>query len=170
MIRAFRDWFLDQLAIYAAYHTDRRNQFTHYVGVFLIIFSILIVMDQARLEESLSAAVLILGLLLLAYTMAVPAIGILSLIASAPLYLVAESVAATAPVMRWSIVAGCFSVGWAIQFIGHVFERRRPAFTVNMLQVLMAPAFLVAEMMFAAGLQRGLARELDVRARKYARA
>jgi uncharacterized membrane protein YGL010W len=169
MIRAFRDWFLDQLAMYAAYHTNRRNQFTHYVGVPLIIFSILIVLDQVRLGESFSAALLILGLLLLSYLLAVPAVGLLALVICVPLYLAAESVAAMAPLTRWTVTAASFVIGWAIQFIGHVYEGRRPAFTVNMLQVFMAPGFLVAEMMFAAGLQRSLAEVLHLRAQKYAR-
>jgi uncharacterized membrane protein YGL010W len=169
MIRAFRDWFLDQLAMYAAYHTDRRNQFTHYVGVPLIIFSILIVLDQARLGESFSAAILVLGVLLSSYLVAVPVVGILSLIICVPLYLAAESVAVMAPMTRWLVTAACFVVGWAIQFIGHVYEGRRPAFTVNMLQIFMAPGFLVAEMMFSVGLQRSLAEALHLRAQKFAR-
>ncbi len=169
MIRAFRDWFLDQLAMYAAYHTDRRNQFTHYVGVPLIIFSILIVLDQVRLGESFSAAILVLGLLLLSYLVAVPVVGILSLIICVPLYLAAASVAAMDPMTRWLVTAVCFVAGWAVQFVGHVYEGRRPAFTVNTLQIFMAPGFLVAEMMFAAGLQRGLAEALHLRAQKFAR-
>lgn len=166
MIGAFRDWFLDQLAMYAAYHTDRRNQFTHYVGVPLIIFSILIVLDQARLEEFFSAAVLVLGMLLLVYMVAIPVVGIFCCV---PIYLAAESVATTALMTRWAVATACFVVGWAAQFMGHVYEGRRPAFTVNMLQVFMAPAFLIAEMMFAAGLQRNLADVLRLRAQKFAR-
>lgn len=169
MFRAFRDWFLDQLAMYAAYHTDRRNQITHYVGVPLIIFSVLIVLDQARLGETYSAAVLVLGLLLLSYLIAVPVVGLLCLILCVPLYLAAESISVMAPTPRWSVTAACFVVGWAIQFVGHVYEGRRPAFTVNMLQIFMAPGFLVAEMTFAAGLQRNLAEDLRLRAQKFAR-
>lgn len=168
MFRAFRDWFLDQLAMYAAYHKDRRNQVTHYVGVPLIIFSILIVLDHARIGESFSLAVLLLGLLLLSYLVAVPFVGVLSLAISIPLYLAAQRVAGMDPMPRWLVTAVCFILGWAIQFAGHVFEGRRPAFTANLLQVFMAPAFLVAEVMFAAGLQRKLAEVLELRAQKYA--
>ena len=167
MIRAFRDWFLDQLAMYAAYHTDRRNQFTHYVGVPLIIFSILIVLDQVRLGESFSAAILVLGLLLLSYLVAVPVVGILSLIICVPLYLAAASVAAMDPMTRWLVTAVCFVAGWAVQFVGHVFEGRRPALFDNAVQVFMAPAFLIAEILFAAGLEQDLRRDIDRRHQKY---
>jgi uncharacterized membrane protein YGL010W len=168
MIRAFREWFLDQLAMYAAFHRDKRNQLTHYIGVPLIIFSILILLDQARLGEFFSAAILVLGPLLLFYLVAVPIVGLLSVIICVPLYLAAESVAAMDPLARWGAIAVCFILGWAIQFVGHVYEGRRPAFTVNMLQIFMAPAFLVAEIAFAAGLQRQLAEGLELRAQKYA--
>lgn len=169
MIRAFREWFLDQLAMYAAYHTDKRNQLTHYVGVPLIIFSLIIVLDAARLGQSFSAATLILGLLLLGYIVAVPAVGALSLVLAVPLYLAAQQVALMDPVPRWVLAATSFAAGWAIQFVGHVFEGRRPAFTVNALQVFMAPAFLVAELLFALGAQRSLSETLDVKARRFAR-
>ena len=90
MIRAFRDWFLDQLAMYAAYHKDKRNQLTHYVGVPLIIFAILIVLAEVRLGQSFSGATVILGLLLFSYLVAVPAVGLLSLVAYLPLLLASE--------------------------------------------------------------------------------
>lgn len=169
MVGAFRDWFLDQLAMYAAYHRDRRNQATHYVGVPLIIFSVLIVLVQARLGGAIDAATLALGLLLLGYFVAVPALGLLSLIIYVPLYLLAETVGTMEATPRWLIAAGGFVGGWTIQFVGHVFEGRRPAFITNALQLFMAPAFLVAEVMFAMGLLRNLADVLQARGQKYAR-
>ena len=45
---------------------------------------------------------------------------------------------------------------------------RRPAFLVNLTQVFMAPAFLIAEMLFAVGLAAPLAADLTRRAEKYA--
>lgn len=169
MIEAFRNWFLDKLAMYAAYHKDKRNQLTHYVGVPLIIFSILIILAEARLGQSLSGATVILGVLLFAYVLAVPAVGLLSVVAYVPLLLAAEGVAASDPPLQWIVAGASFVVGWAIQFWGHVFEGRRPAFLTNILQVFMAPAFLVAEILFTAGLQRALCNTLHSRAEKYAR-
>ncbi len=169
MIRAFRDWFLDQLAMYAAYHTNRRNQITHYVGVPIIIFSILIVLIQIPMGGPLSAATVLLGILLGSYLVAVPLVGVLSLVACVPIYLLAAGAAAMDTAPRWTLAIGCFAAGWVIQFVGHIFEGRKPAFLSNILQLFMAPAFLIAEVMFAAGLQRRLADILQVRAQKYAR-
>jgi uncharacterized membrane protein YGL010W len=169
MIRIFRDWFLDQLAMYAAYHKDRRNQLTHYVGVPIIIFSILIILMQIPLGGPVSAAGALLGLLLLSYVAAVPLVGVLSAIVCTPIYVLAAEVAEMEPEPRWIVTIACFVGGWVIQFVGHIFEGRKPAFLANMLQLFMAPAFLVAEMMFAVGLQRSLAALLHVKAQKYAR-
>jgi len=169
MIRAFRDWFLDQMAMYAAYHTDRRNHLTHYVGVPLIVFAILIVLAEVRLGQSFSGATVILGLLLFSYLVAVPAVGLLSLVAYLPLLLAAERTAVLPPPQQWIVAGVTFVGGWVIQFLGHIFEGRRPAFLTNIFQVFMAPAFLIAEAMFAAGRQRALADTLRTRAQKYAR-
>lgn len=169
MVRAFREWFLEQLAMYAAYHKDSRNRLTHYIGVPTILFSIMIVLEQVEIEETTSGAVLLLGLILIVYTVAVPLIGLISATVYVPLYLAAAHVAVIGSYLGWGVAAAAFVAGWAIQFIGHVFEGRRPAFTVNMVQVFMAPAFLVAESLFAIGLQRSLASTLLTRAQKYAR-
>lgn len=76
-----RVWFLEQLAMYAAYHRDRRNQITHHLGVPLIVFSILVALSQAPLAQggsfTVSLATLALGALLLLYIACIPLTGIL---------------------------------------------------------------------------------------------
>lgn len=169
MTRSFREWFLDQLGMYAAYHTDRRNQLTHYIGVPLIIFSLLLGLTAVYIGSPLfSMAGFLLGLLLLAYIVAVPAVGILSVLLYTPLLVLAIVATDLPDSQRWGLVAACFVGGWVIQFAGHVFEGRKPAFIANILQLFMAPAFLAAELMFVAGFQKQLAAKLDAQARKYA--
>ena len=67
----------------------------------------------------------------------------------------------------WIVAGVGFVAGWVIQLIVHGFEGRRPALMVNLLQIFMAPAYLIAEMLFAVGLERGLADYLKKRALKY---
>ena len=46
------------------------------------------------------------------------------------------------------VVVGVAAVAWTAQFVGHArFERRAPAFTDNLLQLLVGPAYVVALMM-----------------------
>ena len=44
-----RAWFVEQLAMYAAYHRDGRNQATHHIGVPLIVYSLLLAASQVHL-------------------------------------------------------------------------------------------------------------------------
>jgi uncharacterized membrane protein YGL010W len=68
----------------------------------------------------------------------------------------------------WTTAAVAFFVGWAIQFVGHAFEGRRPALTVNLLQAFMAPPFLVAELLFGLGLEKEVEAAVLERSKKYA--
>ncbi len=54
----------------------------------------------------------------------------------------------------------CFIVGWGLQFLGHYFEGRRPAFFDNLTQALIAPMYLAAEAMFALGQRKSLRDEI----------
>ena len=42
------DLFLRQLAAYASVHRDRRNKATHFVGIPVIVFSLLLVLSPWR--------------------------------------------------------------------------------------------------------------------------
>ena len=61
----------------------------------------------------------------------------------------------------WGVVAAVFFAlfigGWILQLIGHaVFEKRRPALTDNLFQMVIGPIFLVAELFFLCGYRPGL--------------
>jgi uncharacterized membrane protein YGL010W len=56
-----------------------------------------------------------------------------------------------------------FVVGWAIQFVGHWYEGRKPAFVDDLTGLLIGPMFVVAEILFAAGWNRPLLAEIERR-------
>jgi uncharacterized membrane protein YGL010W len=174
-----RDWFLEQLAMYAAYHRDRRNQATHHVGVPLIVYALLVALTQVNLGQAalgplgtapLSAATLVLIVLMVLYCLNVPLIGAVALVIYGVLYTLAVEVGRAESDLVWTTFAACFVGGWIIQFVGHVFEGRRPALFTNVLQIFMAPPFLIAEILFALGLEKQLEQDLMARSRKYDRA
>jgi len=171
MLSGLRDWFLEQLAMYAAYHRDRRNQATHHVGVPLIVFSLLLALTRLPITETsgftLNVAMVVLGLLLLLYVLAVPLTGIFTAIFYGAVYGVVLRIARESDAVVWTTAGAGFVAGWATQFIGHAFEGRRPALTVNALQVFMAPPFLIAEMLMGVGLEQELKRNIESRAVKY---
>ena len=144
----------DQMSFYAAYHQDARNKATHFVGVPLIAFSLLIPLGWLRMDVggfSVSAALIVTSLLLLYYLvldiplgLAMCAVFALMLWGAEPLSLAAFGVS-----LAWFLLL--FVGGWALQLWGHVYEGRKPALADNLFQVFVAPIFLAAEAFFALG-------------------
>lgn len=169
MVSALRNWFFEQLAMYAAYHRDRHNQMTHHIGLPLIVFSLLLALSQVPVGTvggiPVAANAPVLAVLLLLYLVTVPLTGVLAAIFYIVLLTVAQRLADNPAV--WWFAGAAFVGGWIIQFIGHAFEGRRPALVDNAVQIFMAPPFLIAEVLFALGLEKKLAHELDSRAVKY---
>ena len=60
--------------------------------------------------------------------------------------------------------AGIFLLGWLIQFAGHWYEGRKPAFIDDVIGLLVGPMFVVAEMMFMLGWNKPLLAEIERRA------
>ena len=56
---------------------------------------------------------------------------------------------------------GLFLVGWVVQFIGHGFEGRKPAFLDDLVGLLIGPLFIVAEGGFLLGLRPELRAEIE---------
>ena len=67
----------------------------------------------------------------------------------------------------WTVFAICFVGGWAFQLVGHGFEGRKPALLDNLVQIFIAPVFLMAEVWFAFGLRRQLRTAVAERAPRY---
>jgi uncharacterized membrane protein YGL010W len=140
---------------YAHYHRDPRNIATHFVGIPMIVFGVSVLLarlewnvagitiDAAWLAWAATAAwYLRRGLLplALATTAVIGLLGGLAQLAAA---------GSTASWLGWGV--GTFVVGWALQFAGHFWEGRKPAFLDDMRGLLVGPMFVVAEVMFALG-------------------
>jgi uncharacterized membrane protein YGL010W len=61
---------------------------------------------------------------------------------------------ATSTWLAWGI--GLFVVGWIIQFVGHYFEGRKPAFMDDIMGLAIGPLFVAAELAFLLGLRKDL--------------
>lgn len=90
----------------------------------------------------------------------------LPLLVSAAFYSVHTlfSIYAVASVVKTAAIV--HATGWISQFIGHgVYEKRAPALFDNLLQALvLAPFFIMFEVVFAVGLRRDLKKRMDNRA------
>lgn len=156
------------LTQYAAYHRDRRNIATHAVGVPLIVFGVAVLLARAGVVVGgipitgacvawvLSAAwYLSRGDLRIGAAVSV-AVGLLVWLAHGVAH------GSTASWLAWGL--GAFVIGWAIQFVGHRFEGRKPAFVDDIVGLLVGPMFVVAEGLFALGLGRDMQAEIERRA------
>jgi uncharacterized membrane protein YGL010W len=159
-----------QMAIYTAYHRNPWNRLTHFVGVPVIIFSILIPMAWLRLPfgviEITGAAVFVAAVLVYYYLLDVPlAIAMTAFIV--PVVYGAEWVTRMPWQTGLAVFLATFVGGWALQLAGHVLEGRRPALADNLFQIFVAPIFLVAETAFALGLRRGTQEEVNRLSHQY---
>lgn len=154
---------VERLASYAEYHRDKRNIATHFVGIPMILVG-----TQATLARigigPLNAAVAATGLATRYYRALDPSYG-----AAMAAVLGATAAAGTAiaalPLPLWAgTAAGLFVGGWALQFLGHYFEGRKPAFLDDLRGLLDGPLFLVAEVAFALGRSPELRAEVERRA------
>jgi len=152
------------LSQYAAYHRDRRNIATHFVGIPLIVFSVAELLARLSLsgqDPRLSAATLMWVLTTIFYLSRHLVVGIATSAAIGLAVWLGHSYAA-APFSTWlSIGVGCFVIGWIIQFVGHYFEGKKPAFVDDVIGFLIGPMFVVAEVLFALGLCGDLAEHIE---------
>ncbi|QHH94955.1 DUF962 domain-containing protein [Acinetobacter gyllenbergii] len=147
------------LSQYAAYHLDRNNVVTHFVGIPLIVFSILCLTARAGVEISgfsITLAMLLIVLSSIYYISLDKLFGILMLILFVLAYPLAVKIEAL-PIWSWlGASIGIFVVGWVFQFVGHYFEKKKPAFVDDMIGLAIGPLFVLAEFIFLLGFRKPL--------------
>ncbi len=149
----------DQLANYAAYHRDRRNIALHFVGIPLIVLAAEILLSRAifavgpvrATPAAIVSAILALYYLRLDVRLGLTMAALLALGAWC-----GTAVAAQTRGIWLGAGIGLFVVGWAIQFVGHVYEGRKPAFLDDLMGLIIGPLFVVAEALFLIGLRKDL--------------
>ena len=155
------------LTQYAAYHRDRRNIATHFGGVPMIVFAIILALAVADIPAgpvtiTLAAVVSIAACIYylrldagFGVTMAVILFGMCAA-ASEITHRVGDGAA-----LGWAL--GIFVVGWALQFLGHKYEGMKPAFFDDAKQLLIGPLFVLAEAFFLLGMRAPLRRYIEER-------
>ena len=80
-------------------------------------------------------------------------VGVVMAIILAPTWYAAEAFcgALGAPSATWVGFGVLFVGGWVLQFLGHHYEGKRPAFVDPVFQSFIRPMFLVAETLVASG-------------------
>jgi len=153
----------EQMSIYAAYHRDRRNKATHFIGVPAIVFAILIPMAWVEFGAGVTLARGFVAVVLLYYFALDAVLALATAAMVAALLYAAEQTASMGTAAGWIGFGIFFIGGWAFQLLGHVFEGRKPALMDNLFQIFIAPLFLVAEIFFALGLKSDVRKKIEAR-------
>jgi uncharacterized membrane protein YGL010W len=150
------------MASYGSYHRDPRNRATHFVGVPMIVFAILIPMCLTRGGDDLPILALAVVVASAIYYMSLSLVlGIALAVIYGAMLIGADAIARMGAGTAWSCFGVLFVVGWAFQLLGHKFEGNRPALLDNLHQTLVAPIFLAAEAGFMLGWGKGLKEEVE---------
>jgi len=157
---------IDHLCQYAAYHRDPRNIASHFVGIPLIVVAVAVLLSRPEWAVAglwISPAVLLALFSAWFYLRLELALGVLMTVLMG-LSLWAGHVLAAQSTLVWlSSGIGLFVVGWVIQFVGHYYEGRKPAFVDDVSGLIVGPLFVVAELAFLLGLRHDLKQQIEER-------
>ncbi|MCD5974431.1 Mpo1 family 2-hydroxy fatty acid dioxygenase [Pseudomonas quasicaspiana] len=156
----------DHLSQYAAYHRDSRNIATHFVGIPLIVVAVTVLLSRPGWIMSgfwLSPAAVVAAASVIFYLRLDRQFGVLMGVLLG-LCLWAGAILAQQATMVWlSAGVALFVVGWIIQFVGHYYEGRKPAFIDDISGLIIGPLFVVAELAFLMGLRKPLQHAIEER-------
>ena len=153
---------------YAHYHRDRRNIATHLLGVPLIFMAIAMMLTQPQWawgEWALTPAWCLWGLTSLWYlTRGALLLGVATSLVNGLLVACAHGLVPWAiafGLLAWQAGLGLFVIGWIIQFVGHYFEGKKPAFADDIVGLLVGPMFVVGEVLMAIGLLASMRMDIE---------
>lgn len=157
---------VDHLSQYAAYHRDPRNIASHFIGIPMIVVAVAVLLSRPEWTVAglwLSPAVLLAVFAAGFYLRLELALGMLMSVLMGLSVWAGHVLAAQSTLVWLSSGIGLFVVGWVIQFVGHYYEGRKPAFVDDVSGLIVGPLFVVAELAFLTGLRHDLKRQIEER-------
>ena len=126
-------------AEYGSYHRDARNEMTHAIGIPMIVLAIVMWAAAVRLAGPVDLAWVLIAAVTVFYLTLSVRLGLVMAVLLAALWALGVLVLGANP---WTAL-GLFAGGWALQFVGHAFEGKRPAFTKNATHLLVGPLWIL---------------------------
>lgn len=157
----------EQITQYAAYHRDRRNIATHFVGVPMIVFSIVLALAVIRAPlgfTTTSIALVVAAAAAVYYLKLDVVLGLtMTVYLGINCYFAHELVAMLGIANALWTALVVFVVGWTLQFWGHKFEGMKPAFFDDLMGLIIGPLFVMTEVFFLLGLKPKLRQYVEAR-------
>jgi uncharacterized membrane protein YGL010W len=157
----------ENLTQYAAYHRDRRNIATHFAGVPMIVFAVIVALQTVwiplgPLDVTLAAMVSLAACIY--YLRLDWVFGLTMAVVLFAMCAAASEITARLPLGPTLLLAAAvFVAGWALQFLGHKYEGLKPAFYDDVMQLAIGPLFVCAEAFFLLGGKAELRRYIEER-------
>jgi uncharacterized membrane protein YGL010W len=158
---------VDHLSQYAAYHRDPRNIASHFIGIPLIVVAVAVLLSRPQWPVAglrVSPAVLLALASAWFYLRLETRLGVLMTVLLGLSVWLGHMLAQQSTLVWLGSGIGMFVVGWAIQFVGHYYEGRKPAFVDDVSGLIVGPLFVVAELAFMVGLRHDLKEQIEARA------
>ena len=161
---------VDHLSQYAAYHREPRNIVTHFVGIPLIVLAVAVLLSRPGTSLGLPGNLWLSPALAASVAATVfylrldRALGIaMGALLALCVWVGAHLAQQTTPLWLGAGI-GLFVAGWVIQFVGHYYEGRKPAFIDDLSGLIIGPLFVVAEAGFLLGVRKPLQQAIEARA------
>lgn len=159
--------FTEQLSKYALYHRDARNILTHLLGIPLIVLAVLTLLSRPAVDLGslvITPALIVLILSCMYYIRLNVTYGlVMTILLLAGLQLSMLFAGMATPIWL-GLGIGLFVVGWIIQFIGHAYEGKKPAFVDDIIGLVIGPLFIVVEVAFMLGFSKDLKQQIELQA------
>ena len=159
---------------YAHYHRDRRNILTHLVGIPLIVMSLgMLLMHPVMTVGNVwftPAGVIWFLSSLWYFTRGPLLLGLATVLVNGALMWAAYRTPVWVAWLGWPVLesqplwllgVGVFFLGWLIQFMGHWFEGRKPAFVDDVVGLMVGPMFVVGEVLMFFGFLRRMHHDIN---------
>ena len=153
----------EQLGNYAAYHRDRRNIETHFIGIPMIVLGVATLLSRAGFEiggVTITPALIVAVIATVYYLKLDLRYGLAMAVMLAACLVIAGLLSDGEQLTWLSWGIGLFVAGWVFQFVGHLYEGRKPAFVDDIMGLAIGPLFVMAEAGFLLGLRRDLQQKI----------
>lgn len=152
-----------QLGNYGLYHRSKRNVLTHFFGIPLIVYAVLCLLARIYLpvaDHVINGAHVFVLVTVIYYLLLNVSLGLIMAVILVVMSIAAAPIASLSFTSWLAVSIGVFIFGWVLQFIGHYFEGKKPAFVDDLIGLIIGPLFVLVEALFLLGLYKQLEQQI----------